>query len=78
VKLPRDISGEHLIRMLEKLGYRKAHQTGSHVRLVHEGPSRHMVTVPMHSFIKVGTLEVIFKDVGKYLGITIEEIEEEE
>ena len=77
MKLPRDISGEHLIHILERHGYIKVRQTGSHVRLVHGGPSRHAISVPMHSFIKVGTLEVILKDVCRYLGIAIEEIERE-
>jgi predicted RNA binding protein YcfA (HicA-like mRNA interferase family) len=77
VKLPRDISGEHLIHILERHGFRKVRQTGSHVRLVHDGPVSHAITVPMHPFIKVGTLEVILKDVCGYLGITIEQIESE-
>ena len=33
MKLPRDIGGEDLIKLLAKFGYEVVRQTGSHVRL---------------------------------------------
>ena len=36
MKLPRDIGGEDLIKLLAKFGYEVVRQTGSHVRLKSE------------------------------------------
>ncbi len=33
MKLPRDISGEELAKLLKKFGYEITRQTGSHIRL---------------------------------------------
>jgi len=33
MKLPRDISGEELAKLLRKYGYKVTRQTGSHMRL---------------------------------------------
>jgi predicted RNA binding protein YcfA (HicA-like mRNA interferase family) len=51
-KLPR-VSGAEAVRALEKLGFVKARQSGSHVvlRRDHVG-----CVVPLHSELKVGTL----------------------
>jgi predicted RNA binding protein YcfA (HicA-like mRNA interferase family) len=56
MKLPRGVSAGRLIRTLEGLGYEVLRQKGSHVRLRHEGPPVHTVTVPLHSPLKTGTL----------------------
>lgn len=53
------ISGEECIRTLEKLGYRRARQKGTHVRLVCEG--RSPVTVPLHDTLDRGTLRSILR-----------------
>ena len=39
---------DKLIRALERLGYVVIRKKGSHVRLRHEGPPVHLVTVPLH------------------------------
>ncbi len=55
-KLPV-ISGEDLIRALEKFGYVKVRQKGSHVRLRHAtDPQRLPVPFPLHNEIAFGTL----------------------
>ena len=33
MKLPRDISGDELIKILQRLGYQTSRQTASHVRI---------------------------------------------
>ncbi len=63
MRLPRNVSGEQLVRLLKKVGYEKTRQTGSHARLSHAGPPQHHVTVPMHDAIRVGTLSAILDDV---------------
>lgn len=48
MRLPRDLSGADLVKLLSRLGYRITRQTGSHVRLSIDHPSQHHVTVPAH------------------------------
>jgi predicted RNA binding protein YcfA (HicA-like mRNA interferase family) len=48
MKLPRGVSANDLIRALEHPGYEKIRQKGSHVRLRHEGPPPHPITIPLH------------------------------
>jgi predicted RNA binding protein YcfA (HicA-like mRNA interferase family) len=61
-KLPV-VSGEDLIRALEKFGYVCVRQKGSHVRLYHSTESQRVpVTVPLHSEIAFGTLKRILRD----------------
>ncbi|HTW67535.1 MAG TPA: type II toxin-antitoxin system HicA family toxin [Bryobacteraceae bacterium] len=74
MKLPRDVSGERLIGVLQRLGYQPVRQKGSHVRLKHQGPPVHQITVPLHNPIKVGTLHGILAEVGFMRGVTIESV----
>jgi predicted RNA binding protein YcfA (HicA-like mRNA interferase family) len=62
MKLPRGVSGDRLIRALARLGYGVIRQKGSHVRLRHEGPPVHMMTVPLHNPLKIGTLHDILSE----------------
>ena len=70
MKLPRDLSGDDLIKALKKLGYQTTRQTGSHIRLTLEGPLQHHITIPNHSPIKVGTLSAILSDVAIHWSIS--------
>ncbi|HLC72210.1 MAG TPA: type II toxin-antitoxin system HicA family toxin [Candidatus Nanoarchaeia archaeon] len=55
-KLPRDLSGQELVKILKKLGYELDHQTGSHMILrQNESPFRRL-TVPNHKTLSLGTL----------------------
>ncbi|OGH17709.1 MAG: hypothetical protein A2868_02035 [Candidatus Levybacteria bacterium RIFCSPHIGHO2_01_FULL_40_15b] len=56
------VSARILIRVLEKVGFRKVHQKGSHVRMVH--PDRRKTSVPFHSGenVGIGLLGKILKD----------------
>jgi predicted RNA binding protein YcfA (HicA-like mRNA interferase family) len=54
MKLPRGVSGDRLIRTLQKVGYSIVRQKGSHVRLEHPGPPAHRVTVPLRNPLKTG------------------------
>jgi predicted RNA binding protein YcfA (HicA-like mRNA interferase family) len=48
MKLPRGVSADRLVRLLERLGYEVLRQKGSHIRLRHPGPPVHLITVPKH------------------------------
>jgi len=67
MKLPRDISGEELAKLLEKYGYRVTRQTGSHMRLSTTLQGGHHLTIPAHKHLKVGTLSGILSDVATHL-----------
>jgi predicted RNA binding protein YcfA (HicA-like mRNA interferase family) len=75
LKLPRDLSGQQLAKLLGAVGYEVIRQTGSHMRLrsVAMG-SEHHITIPAHSELKVGTLSTILVDVATYLEIDRSEL----
>lgn len=56
------IRGKELISILEKQGFKKVHQKGSHVRLEHSDGMK--TTVPLHAGEKVGVglLRKILRD----------------
>ncbi len=45
MKLPRDIGGEELAKLLGKHGYEVTRQTGSHVRLTKTAGEEHHITI---------------------------------
>lgn len=58
--LPR-ISGEEAIRALEKLGFVRSRQKGSHVILRRGSVG---CVVPLHRELKIGTLSGVLKQAG--------------
>ncbi len=68
MKLPREISGKDLAKLLRRYGYEVTRQTGSHIRLTAQSKGHaHHVTIPAHSSLGVGTLSAILSDVASYL-----------
>ena len=65
MKLPRAVSADQLILALEHIGYAVTRQKGSHVRLFHEGPPAHSITVPLHNPMKIGTFHGILVEVAQ-------------
>ena len=76
MKMPRGVSADRVIQALEHLGYVVIRQKGSHVRLRHEGPPMHTITVPLHNPLKTGTLHGILSEVAQIRSITIESLTE--
>ena len=75
MRTPRDLDGSRLIKRLRKLGYEQTRQSGSHVRLTrHSGDGDHHVTVPLHSPLRVGTLNSILGDVADHLGMSKDDL----
>ena len=63
VKLPSDLSGREVARVLERVGFVFRRQRGSHmVYRRHEPPSR--IVVPDHRRLRKGTLQQILRDAG--------------
>ncbi|MDD5066281.1 MAG: type II toxin-antitoxin system HicA family toxin [bacterium] len=67
-KLPRDLSGQELIKLLKKYNYTVTRQAGSHIRLTsnHMG-FKHDITIPDHPYLKIGTLNSILQDLAACL-----------
>jgi predicted RNA binding protein YcfA (HicA-like mRNA interferase family) len=74
MKIPRDLSGEQLVRLLRKLGYQVVRQKGSHIRLTTDEPNEHHLTIPNHDPIKLGTLSSILSDIAEHKQLTREEL----
>ena len=75
MKLPRDLSGTELIKILcRHFGYRQINQEGSHVILQTDSPVPHRLSVPNHNPLRLGTLNAILRAVAGAKGIAKEEI----
>jgi len=54
MKIPRAISGGNLAKKLEKIGYTKTRQSGSHLRLTKIlKEDKHHITIPQHKKLKI-------------------------
>jgi predicted RNA binding protein YcfA (HicA-like mRNA interferase family) len=69
VKLPRDLSGQTLARLLRQFGYEMTRRVGSHMRLTTTERGVHHITIPAHEDLRVGTLEFILATVAHHLGL---------
>lgn len=66
MKLPRNVSGERLAQALcRAFDYARVHQSGSHIILQTESPSRHRIAVPAHAALRLGTLNAILRAVAE-------------
>lgn len=75
MKIPRDLSGRELIKVLcRKWDYEKVHQVGSHVILETAEPSHHRLAVPDHRVLRVGTLNGILRAVAEHKSVCREDI----
>ena len=74
MRLPRDLSGDDLVRALARFGYVETRQTGSHIRLTTNAGGEHHVTVPRHRALRVGTLGGIVDEVAKHHGLSRDEV----
>lgn len=75
MRLPRDLSGDALIKKLKRLGYAPTRTTGSHVRLTRtSGSGEHHITIPKHVALRVGTLNGILTEVADQLEISKDEL----
>ena len=77
MKLPRGVSADRLISVLERIGYVAVRQKGSHIRMKHDGPPKHFITVPQHRPLKTGTLHTLLTEVAHQRSVTREELVEQ-
>lgn len=68
-KLPRDVSGQRMVAVLQQVGFVVQRQKGSHIVLKRDDPFA-VVTVPNHKALGPGLLRAILRDAG----LTVEEL----
>jgi predicted RNA binding protein YcfA (HicA-like mRNA interferase family) len=74
-KIPRDISGNTLVKLLNKAyGYVQTRQTGSHIRMTSQLNGEHHITIPNHDPIKLGTMSAILFDIAVHQNKTKEQV----
>lgn len=66
MRIPRNISGLQLVKLLKPLGYEITRQVGSHIRLTKVIKGQHHITVPNHNPIRVGTLSAILSRIAEH------------
>ncbi len=75
MKLPRDLSGAELIKLLCKhFGYWRVNQEGSHVILETSEPRQHRISIPDHAPLRIGTLNAILRAIATVKGVEKEDI----
>lgn len=67
MKLPREISGKKLAKLLKKYGYQITRQCGNHIRLTTQLQGEHHITIPAHKYLKIGTLSGILSDIASHI-----------
>ena len=63
MKPPTDVSGQELVKALQRLGFVVNGQKGSHIVLRRQNPYARVV-VPDHKRIRAGTLRHILNEAG--------------
>jgi predicted RNA binding protein YcfA (HicA-like mRNA interferase family) len=75
VKLPRDLDGRDLARVLcSRWDYRQVNQVGSHIILQTDTPRHHRLSVPDHKPLRTGTLNAILRAVAAAKSVAREDI----
>lgn len=74
MRIPRNISGSELIKLLKPFGYQVTRQVGSHIRLSTQTKGQHHITIPNHDPIRVGTLSGILLRIAAHHGLTKSEL----
>jgi predicted RNA binding protein YcfA (HicA-like mRNA interferase family) len=69
VKLPTDLSGQELVKVLLKVGFVVNRQKGSHI-ILRRGDPYARVVVPNHKRVRLGTLRQILNQAG----VTVEQL----
>lgn len=73
--IPKDLTGEELIKRLRVLGYEKIRQKGSYIRVQTMMNGKHSETIPNHKPLREGTLKSILKNIARHFDLTSQELE---
>ncbi|MEP7197194.1 MAG: type II toxin-antitoxin system HicA family toxin [Saprospiraceae bacterium] len=70
MRIPRDLSGLELIKLLHKYGYNISKQRGSHIKITTQENGEHHLAIPNHNPLKIGTLNGIITKVSNHFSLT--------
>jgi predicted RNA binding protein YcfA (HicA-like mRNA interferase family) len=73
-KIPRDLTGYGLSKIIGQLGYQITRQTGSHIRLTTNENGIHHITVPNHNPLRIGTISNILSDIAGHFQLSKKEL----
>ncbi len=71
MKIPRDVDGKKIVKLLIRLGYKVENRRGSHTKLKR---INHSISIPEHKPLKIGTLSNILKDISHNNDISMDDI----
>jgi predicted RNA binding protein YcfA (HicA-like mRNA interferase family) len=71
---PPEVNHARVIKLLTKHGYAVVRQRGSHIRLSHQGPPQHHLSVPRHRIVRYGTLHKIIVEAAIHLHMPVDEL----
>lgn len=74
MKIPRNIRGYQLVKILSILGYEVVRQSGSHIRIKTTQNGEHAETISNHDPIKIGTLNKILSNIAEHFEMSKEEL----
>ena len=72
MRLPRDLSGAELVKLLRIFGYEPTRQSGSYIRLTSMLHGQHHITIPAHDPLRPGTLNAILTQVASHQSLSRE------
>jgi len=62
------LSGDDVVSIFRRFGFRVAGQHGSHIKLVRDPPAgRQVLTIPAHRELDTGTLRAIIRQAGRFV-----------
>lgn len=74
--IPKNLTGQDLIKKLMLFGYQVVRQKGSHIRIKTVQNGVHSETIPNHKPLREGTVNKILKNISDHLEISKQELEE--
>lgn len=74
MKLPRDLDGDDLAKLLRRFDYEITRQVGNHIRLTTTQNGEHHITIPRHRPLRIGALNAILRDVAQHLDMSRDEL----
>lgn len=68
--IPKNLTGQDLIKRLAQFGYIAVRQNGSHIRIKTSLNGTHSETIPNHKPLREGTVNKILKNIADHLEIS--------
>lgn len=73
--IPKNITGQELIKRLARFGYVPIRQSGSHIRVKTNRNGIHSETIPNHKPLREGTVNKILRGIADHLEISKQDLE---